>query len=140
MYGDELGLAALDLKWEITAQRFMSAARNLAALLGKANFNPGQPRVPAGNSEGGRWIGTGGASGGASVLRVNARGRGTISVRAGGTILEATPSQAARLAIAEGWASASAQRVREIDPSWRPRPSHFPTNHYRFGTEADYQV
>lgn len=28
-------------------------------MFGKANFNPGQPRVPAGNPRGGEWVGTG---------------------------------------------------------------------------------
>ena len=46
MYDIELKRAVLELKWEIAAQRFLLAARRLAALLRKANFNPAQPRVP----------------------------------------------------------------------------------------------
>lgn len=38
--------------------------RVLDALYGKANFNPTQPRVPAGNSDGGQWTDGSGSSGG----------------------------------------------------------------------------
>lgn len=38
------------LHFEKTLNRYVHAYR-------KAGFNPGQPRVPAGNREGGRWTG-----------------------------------------------------------------------------------
>lgn len=37
-----------------------------ARIHAKANFNPAQPRVPAGNPDGGQWTGTGGSTGGGS--------------------------------------------------------------------------
>ncbi len=126
MYDIELKRAVLELKWEIAAQRFLLAARRLAALLRKANFNPAQPRVPAGNADGGRWTDMGFAadsSSGARVYQAGARGRSSVSVRTGRGALNATPGQAARLAIADMWARENARRVREIEPAWRPRPS-----------------
>lgn len=126
MYDVELKHADLDLRWEIAAQRFLLAGRRLAALLRKANFNPAQPRVPAGNADGGRWTDTGSAGDSSSRARVyqaGARGRSSVSVRTGRGTLNATPGQAARLAIADMWARENARRVREIDPAWRPRPS-----------------
>lgn len=126
MYDFESRQAILALQLELAARRFILAGKRLAALFGKANFNPAQPRVPAGNSDGGQWTDTGigaGRSGGARVFRAGARGRGSVTIRAGRGTLNATPAQAARLAIAEASARASARRVREIDPTWRPRPS-----------------
>ncbi|HMN36753.1 MAG TPA: hypothetical protein PKD49_03455 [Hyphomicrobium sp.] len=66
MHVAELKRAILALEWEIDAERFLLAGRHLAALLRKANFNPGQPRVPAGNSDGGQWTDSGGAAAGSS--------------------------------------------------------------------------
>lgn len=43
------------LSSEIAAARFMRAAERLRDVALKANFDPNQPRVPAGDSEGGRW-------------------------------------------------------------------------------------
>lgn len=37
--------------------------------------------------------------------------------------MEVTPAQATRLARAEAWARDAADRVREMDPTWRPTPS-----------------
>ena len=39
----------------------LAYARNLVAL-GKAGFNPAQPRVPAGHPDGGQWTRDGGAA------------------------------------------------------------------------------
>lgn len=126
MHEAELRRSVLDLKCEIAAQRFLLAGRRLVALLRKANFNPAQLRVPAGNPDGGQWTDTGVASdssGGTGVIRIGARGRGSVTVRAGRGTFDATPAQAARLAIADLSARESARQVREIDPTWRPRPS-----------------
>ncbi|RDJ93507.1 hypothetical protein B4Q13_21440 [Lacticaseibacillus rhamnosus] len=43
------------LRWHIAGNRMLLAAYRLTALLRKANFNPNQPRVPAGSPEGGEW-------------------------------------------------------------------------------------
>jgi len=44
-------------------------------------------------------------------------------VRAGRGLLEATPAEAARLSIATTRARIGLDRVRELDPNWRPTPS-----------------
>jgi hypothetical protein len=51
------------LRHEMAAKRFLLASYRLLDLLRKSNFNPNQPRVPSGSSDGGRW--TGGGGGGA---------------------------------------------------------------------------
>ncbi len=40
--------------YRLNADRVINAGRRLSLLL-KANFNPSQPRVPAGSADGGRW-------------------------------------------------------------------------------------
>lgn len=49
----------LCLKWLAAAAGFRLALRKQASVL-KANFNPGQPRLPAGEPGGGQWVGEGG--------------------------------------------------------------------------------
>ena len=126
MHAAELKRAILALEWQVAAERVLLAGKRLAALLSKANFNPAQPRVPAGNADGGRWTDTGFAADSSSRARVyqaGARGPSSVSVRTGRGTLDATPGQAARLAIADMSARESARQVREIDPAWHPRPS-----------------
>ena len=96
-------------------------------------YSPDQPRVPAGSSDGGQW--TDGGGGGANfddfnsraegqeLIAQNSRGRGSVSLRAGGRTIEATPAQVIRLSNATNAANGALARVREIDPSWRPTPS-----------------
>jgi hypothetical protein len=62
-------LAALEMRWAIA---------NLAY---KYNFNPAQPRVPAGSPDGGRWTDAGGA--GWVRVAANDRGEGGIATDAG---------------------------------------------------------
>jgi hypothetical protein len=52
----------LTLRWQISANRVLLAGYRLIALLEKANFNPNQPRVPRGNTDGGQWTNAGGSS------------------------------------------------------------------------------
>jgi hypothetical protein len=52
-------VSATALLARIAAARFLLSAARLELLL-KANFNPNQPRVPPGNSDGGQWSGSGG--------------------------------------------------------------------------------
>ena len=47
--------AATPVRYEIADRRLLLAAIHLTGLIGKANFNPNQPRVPRGSSDGGRW-------------------------------------------------------------------------------------
>lgn len=108
----------LDLRCELAALRVYVALERLV-LSHKAGFNPAQLRIPAGQPGGGQWTdGEGGV-----VILIGARGRGSVSVRVGSRTLDATPAQAARYAVANARAEAAAARVREVDPSWRPRPS-----------------
>jgi len=48
-----------DLAW----RRFQDAFARYVQVRLKANFNPAQPRVPAGNPDGGEWTSTGGSAG-----------------------------------------------------------------------------
>jgi hypothetical protein len=82
-------------------------------------FDPNQPRVPAGNSDGGQWT-DGGDGGATSDVRVAQARRGD---RGRGSDAEATPAQLARRDIAEAQSRAARRRVNEIDPSWRPQAS-----------------
>lgn len=50
---------AARLHAEIAALTMRRAGWRLAGLLAKANFDPGQPRVPAGEPDGGQWTGGG---------------------------------------------------------------------------------
>lgn len=127
----------------LLATRFRIGALLLRAAALKAGFDPNQPRVPAGNPRGGQWTSGGGGGGGGEVLsdanpdifakpgsrlaQNTPRGRGTVQVRVGPRALDATPAQASRYALANARAEARIDRVREVDPSWRPRPSAFET-------------
>lgn len=88
----------------------------------KAGFNPGQPRVPAGNRDGGQWTSSGGAAGGGIVHLASSRAP-TVRVRVGRYYQPATPAQSMRLANALAWSRSARDRVREIEPNWKPRPS-----------------
>ncbi len=50
-----LRTAALRLKSALAAAEVMAAGARVLALLGKANFDPDQPRVPRGEPDGGQW-------------------------------------------------------------------------------------
>ena len=119
---DEARLLVLDIRWRIAARRVQQALKRLAGSAHKAGFNPAQMRVPAGNPDGGQWTGGGGAIGD-FVHQVGARGRQFGVVRVGRASLPATPGQTMRLANATAWARNATERVRELDPTWRPRRS-----------------
>lgn len=116
---DQIRSDILALKCEIAAQRVLAACHRLILLLDKANFNPAQLRIPAGQPGGGQWT----DGGGGGLTLIGARGRTSVSIRVGNRIMEATPGQATRLALADAWARDAAARVREVDPTWRPEPS-----------------
>lgn len=95
-------------------------------LAAKAGFRPDQPRVPKGNPDGGQWTDEGS---GARVIPVQARppgGRGGPR-RVGGRWRNVPPAQATQLAISNSRMRAAVQRVRELDPRWKPRPSAYET-------------
>ncbi len=108
----------LDLRCVLAELRVCVALQRLA-LAHKAGFNPAQLRIPAGQDGGGQWTdGDGG-----DVILIGAQGRGSVSVRIGNRTIDATPGQAARYAVANARADGAAARVREVDPTWQPRPS-----------------
>jgi hypothetical protein len=124
------------------ALRQMQALHRIA--LHRSHYNPNQPRVPAGNPDGGQWTAKTTASGGndpriisdvtfdddwkpGARYATNSGGRGPIRIRIRGQWVEAEPGQAARLAAAEARAQDAIRRVREVDPSWRPKPSAYGT-------------
>jgi len=115
----ELKSAHLKLKCHLAWLRLVLAFDSFVRLSAKANFNPGQLRVPAGAPSGGQWT----DGGGSGLIKVGARGRTSVRVQVGGRTLEATPAQTTRLAIADARARDVTTRVREIDPTWRPVPS-----------------
>ena len=104
----------------------------------------GQPRVPAGNPEGGQWTDEGGAGGRndpriisdadpeavrpGSQYAQNRTGRGGgARIRIGGREVELEPGQAACLSEVHARAEAAIARVRELDPNWRPPASAYET-------------
>jgi hypothetical protein len=58
----EVGARCRRLSWLLRASVVEAKHAQLARAF-KAGFNPNQPRVPAGNSDGGQWTGSGGGSG-----------------------------------------------------------------------------
>lgn len=106
-------------------------------------YRPDQPRVPAGNADGGQWtseVGGGGIGSGSGnendprvfsdaspdPIRPGAQYAQTVPrrpVAGGGGRGPETPAQSARLAAVEAQARDAIARVRELDPNWRPTPS-----------------
>jgi hypothetical protein len=109
----------------------------------RTHFDPNQPRVPAGHSDGGQWTRIGSAKGTdrSQVLSdvtpgndwepgaqyANARRPGTVPVRIGGQWFDVELGQANRLFMAEARAQVAIARVRELDPNWRPTRSMAPS-------------
>lgn len=110
------------LNWLLHARLVEAKLRDLERAV-KAGFDPNQPRVPAGSGRpSGRWIDGGGGAQIAQNFPRSGRGSGQVRLR-GGQVVEATPAQEARLALAEAHAQAAIRRVQELDPDWRPTPS-----------------
>jgi hypothetical protein len=83
----------------------------------KANFDPNQPRVPAGNPDGGQWTdGGGGGTDDVRVAQVRRPPRGTGA--SGGTVVQRFVR-----GLRQSEAREAIQRVQEIDPNWKPRSS-----------------
>jgi len=101
-------------------------------------YDPNQPRVPKGHSDGGQWTDSGRGGNTAETLSdatpgnewspgsqyAQNRGRGSVPVRIGNRWFEAEGGQAARLTIAEARQHAAVARVRELDPKWSLGPSY----------------
>ena len=91
----------------------------------KAGFRPEQPRVPAGNPDGGQWVGDGSEN---QPILVNRR-----APRDGGQVLilgrrqPVTPMQEVRLAISIGRMREALRAVPRRDPNLRPTPQAYET-------------
>jgi hypothetical protein len=111
--------------------------------LRRSHYDPNQPRVPAGHSDGGQWTDAGGGSSGRNDPRVisdtdaegfqpgarlaQVRRSGPYYVTISGRLLEPTPAQVARIQVEQSLANAAIARVREYEINWRPRPSAYET-------------
>ncbi len=123
-----LRIAIADLKFALALRRIC-----------EEKYSPAQPRVPAGNPDGGQW--TDAPSAARNDPRVisdaapdpvrpgaqYAMGRRVAVPRiVGGRLVEVDPGQAARFDAAEARAQDGLRRVRDIDPAWKPEPSVAP--------------
>jgi len=105
----------------------------------KYGFDPNQPRVLAGNPDGGEWTGGGGGTGGrlpsgslgdgdTSLTQIaqnaprRGPGSGYVTLR-NGTRAPATLRQEATLQGLRLEANRVTRQIRERDPNWRPTPS-----------------
>jgi hypothetical protein len=108
------------VKCEVAYVRTIVAAHLLMKALQRQEeqkFNPGQPRIPAGQTGGGQWTDGGGSAD--SVHLANAR-RATSRVIVGGRTYNVTSSQETDLIFASENAAQAMARVRQLDPEWRP--------------------
>jgi hypothetical protein len=111
-------------------------------------YDPNQPRVPAGHSDGGQWTNKGGHDAGRTLPNADHSAKTVLSdlgsdvstgaryasrrshrgpIFINGRPVQPTVGQATRLAEAEAEAGRDIARVREHDPHWRPTPSHYNT-------------
>jgi hypothetical protein len=113
-------------RYTISANRVLLAGERFRRVL-KAGFRPDEPRVPAGNPDGGQW--TDGGGGGARIIRIQGRGpRGEEPPRRiMGRFVDATPAEEARLEISHAQMQAAVRHVQQLDPNWKPRPSLYET-------------
>ena len=107
------------------------------------DYDPDQPRVPAGNSDGGQWTSEGGSSPSNDSRIISdatadntwipgAQYAGGIEENEGenrirGEPLEGTPAQEARLAAAEARWQNLVTQVQTLDPNWKPTPGVYET-------------
>jgi hypothetical protein len=98
----------------------------------RPHYNPNQPRVPAGHSDGGQWMAVGGHAGrNDSAVLSDATpdnewvpgGQYAARGRRGSRSGELELGQANRQTTAQANAQDAIARVRQLDPSWRPTPS-----------------
>ncbi len=98
--------------------------RRLLISRARKQYNPNQPRVPAGSSDGGQWTSGGGGSGPRSEYAQLKPRRLPVGHRIiGGRAHAVTPAQEARLDITAAQARALVREVQQRDPPWRPTPS-----------------
>ncbi|WP_156884602.1 hypothetical protein [Stappia stellulata] len=119
---DEIRRGILQLRSHVAWLRFMRALDRAA----KANFNPAQPRIPAGHRFGGRWTDGSGPTGGpAKVILVGGRGG-----RRRGTRTTYTPNQSLRLQTARDRTEGIVRTLRRQDPNWKMPQSATVPNSY----------
>lgn len=111
----EIRRSFLVIGYELAALRFQLALKRFADLCRRGGFNPGQPRLPAGQTGGGQWTD-------GDVVLVAGRGRGPFRIPLGGRLVEVTPGQAARYSDATLRREDAFRRARERDPKWEPQP------------------
>jgi hypothetical protein len=131
--------ASVNEAWrELRNARNRTHEENYRAPRARHGYDPDQPRVPKGHSDGGQWADTGGGESNSEISSdatpdnewrlgsqyAQTRGRGSVPVRIGNRWFEAEGGQAARLAIAQTQQHYAVARVRELDPRWSPRPSY----------------
>jgi hypothetical protein len=119
---DEVKADWARVKCEVAYVRTIVAAHLLMKVLRQQEelkFNPGQPRIPVGQTGGGQWTDGGSGSAGGSVHLANAR-RVTTRIIVGGRGYNVTSSQETDLIFAASNARVAIARVRELDPEWRP--------------------
>jgi len=106
------------------------------------DYDPDQPRVPAGSPDGGQWTSDGGSGSSTDPRIISGAIPGNASIPgaqyAGGIeegegenrvrqSLEATPAQEARLAIAESRWQDMISQVQALDINWKPTPGLYET-------------
>jgi hypothetical protein len=91
----------------------------------KAGFRPEQPRIPAGNPDGGQWAGEGSGNQPIVVSRRGPRGGGQVRIL--GRWQAVTPGQEARLAVSTGRMQEALRAVRRREPNWKPTPQAYET-------------
>jgi hypothetical protein len=106
------------LRREQAALRRALTEVKFALLVRKGGFGPDQPRVPAGNPDGGQWT-SGGGGGSETEFSGNRRRLGPPG--------QGTPAQMARFELANARAKDAIVRVRDVDPNWKPQPSAYGT-------------
>ncbi|MXN50408.1 hypothetical protein GR158_04730 [Shinella sp. AETb1-6] len=84
----------------------------------KAGFRADQPRIPAGNPDGGQWTAEGDGDRPILVSRRGPRGNGQVRIL--GRWQPITPAQEARLAVSTSQMQEAIRAVRKIDPNWKP--------------------
>ncbi len=87
-------------------------------------YNPNQPRIPAGNADGGQWTSGGGGGGPRSEYAQLRPRRLPVGHRIiGGRAHSVTPAQEARLDVTAAQARTLVREVQRRDPTWKPKPS-----------------
>lgn len=105
--------------WRVAAVGLQLKLAKLRLVI-ERKYDPNQPRVPAGNPDGGRWTDAGSAASGSDGRFVVAQNMGRSGSRGRGGFGPLTPSQEMRLEVSQARADAAVARVRNIDPGWLP--------------------